>query len=107
MQFGVILPLIGMNQHCMAETAVRMSEFTINHEIQYYFQFHERANDVNPVVFDSPEEISKLGIKLSFLAGIIATITERDLETLTTAQLCENHLKPVTSQYQCSYCEYL
>eukprot|EP01041_Mallomonas_annulata_P007086 gene7086-14418_t len=51
---------------------------------------------------------SKMGVRLSVIYDFIDLCGGRDiLEGLTTSQICNNFLKPLTYTRQCSYCEML
>ncbi len=49
-----------------------------------------------------------MGVKLSVLNEfIIICGGEQNLQNLTTTEVCNLHMKPLTSQQSCSYCDYL
>ena len=58
----------------------------------------------NQCVTDFP----KFGVKLSFYKQFIELCGGSDsLKGMTTTDVCEHFLKPMTAQYMCSYCELL
>jgi hypothetical protein len=66
----------------------------------------QRLAGLSPSVDTSPNNVATLGIKLSFLR-VVTEIFSKDIGQKTTAEICSGFIKPATSKYRCSYCEYL
>jgi tetratricopeptide (TPR) repeat protein len=58
-----------------------------------------------PPVVDDTGSFSTVGIKLSFIAELIKDFPEDELRKATTTDVCDKFIKPVTREYQSSFCE--
>ena len=57
-------------------------------------------------VMEGVKVMSPLGVKLSYLTEFIGTdCSEVDMSTITTAQVCEQIIKPMTEHAHTSMCE--
>jgi hypothetical protein len=65
------------------------------------------ASTLSPLPFD-PHTFPRYGVRLSFLDEFLDECGGRSaLEDLTTTEVCEKFIKPVTESSESSYCEFL
>ena len=69
----------------------------------------EPVKGLSPICHNDPYHISPLGIKFSYFCSLKDhfQMSPEEASELTTADVCEKLIKPVTVQYGCSFCEYL
>lgn len=80
----------------------------INHKTAKQFTYLDRGGDESKIVSAaSSQPFPKLGLKISAILDFVALIPSDKLIGMTTTQVCQEYILPLTSKSKDSYCEML